>query len=96
MKTSEGFRLARARVAGGVEFICHALDYVGAPIDCKALISERMGFGGGLRMSLESWLQNEHGIDVFELCAGKPEKQMRLYRLRWLDSLIAEFEAKGD
>ena len=42
--------------------------------------------------ALESWLESVQGIYVY----AAPGGSMKAYRLRWLDALIAEFEAKGD
>lgn len=42
--------------------------------------------------ALESWLDRVHGINTDTAPGGS----MKAYRLRWLDALVAEFEAKGD
>lgn len=111
MKTSEAFRRAKQCLHpnGQEGFICHAL--YEAAYDSRAgsagtnwqviydtkksgyktaikVITDRMGDTN----SLETWLRQNHGIETWMYEAA----QMQAYRHRWLDALIAEFEAKGD
>lgn len=95
MKTSKVFKLARASIASGHDrFICIAIVYgPGSVRDrsrAKQVITTRMGRVGDSG-TLERWLENA-GIPAHAQSALK----MQAYRLRWLDTLIEEFETKGD
>lgn len=94
MKTSFILKKARALIKSRRErYICCAINTV---------LKEESGFAWekrGLIMgmlegcgTLEIWLNTKHGIPYGAMTVG----QMRLYRLRWLDHLIAQYKAKGD
>ena len=112
MKTSEAFKQAKQclKPIGHTGYICHALAEaaygrsvltVGTGDGWKNIRTTRKpGFKTAIKVitdrigsdaPLESWLI-DNGIEYWK---QEPE-QMRAYRHRWLDSLIAEFEAKGD
>lgn len=112
MKTSEAFKLAKQRLRpiGGCMLICWAL--AEAAYDRRIMDddfdwhviykTQKSGFKTAIKVitdrigsecALETWLYSQ-GIDVWKL-KNKLE-QMHAYRHRWLDALIAEFEAKGD
>ena len=107
MKTSEAFKQAKQclQPIGRAKFICHALaeaaytrDVCSADFDWHAIYTTRKsGFKTAIKaitdrmgsdVPLEFWLAGR-GIDY-------EPKQIEAYRHRWLDALIAEFEAKGD
>lgn len=98
MKTSEVFEAAKRVIeAGHVRFICIAISRVlqpeggslrGEALEKRQLI-EIMLEGHD---TLENWLMVKHKISEVLLTG----EQMRLYRMRWLDHLIAEYKAKGD
>ncbi len=112
MKTSEAFKQAKQRLRplGPTQFICHALaeaaygrSVMVADFDLHVIhktqkagfktaiktITDRIGGEG----TLEVWL-GAQGIYIWDL--SDIREQMQAYRHRWLDALIAEFEAKGD
>ena len=112
MKTSEAFKQAKQRLKpiGHAGYICHALAEalygrsvltVGAGDDWKKIRTTRKsGFKTAIKVitdrigndgPLETWLSS-NGVEYWK---HKPD-QMRAYRHRWLDALIAEFETKGD
>jgi hypothetical protein len=45
--------------------------------------------------TLTNWLIT-NGINVYSMPPAERYKNVQAYRRRWLESLIAEFEAKGD
>ena len=103
MKTSEAFKIAkRTHAEKWSDFICHCLDWEQKiPYDvakrCKQIIMDRINAEGTWGHTLESWLLEEHNIDVFKsLSHDEKREQMYLYRQRWLASLITEFETLGD
>lgn len=109
LKTSEVFKLVRARISLKLDrFICCALESSVHlnPTDServKDIIHSRMQMSKyrktemGLYGTLESWLYLYHNIGLgSNFSSDQKQEQMRLYRLRWLDSLILEFTAKGD
>jgi hypothetical protein len=112
MKTSEVFKRAKQclKPIGKANYICHALAEaaygrsvltVGTGVDWAEIYTTRKsGFKTAIKVitdrigsdaPLETWLL-DNGIDYWK---QEPD-QMRAYRHRWLDLLIAEFEAKGD
>lgn len=65
-----------------------------------AMIHKRLGIKnvGVFSATLEAWL-NKRRPEWFQECLNarvRPEQQMQAYRHRWVDALIAEFQAKGD
>jgi hypothetical protein len=112
MKTSEAFKQAKQclKPIGQAGYICHALAEaaygrsvltVGTGDGWKNIYTTRKaGFKTAIKVitdrigsdaPLESWL-TANGIEYWK----QEPAQMRAYRHRWLDALIAEFEAKGD
>jgi hypothetical protein len=99
MKTSQAFKKIRWRIAARQEtYICVAAAAIcGGPAEKRAagrakdVVVKRMGptYEG---YSLTLWLHKQAGIPSGRLTPAA----MRAYRLRWLDALIEEFEAKGD
>ena len=97
MKISEEFKLARKLIESDKrEYICHALQQVAKKkingcYETKAMkvIQNRLG----AYHSLDSWVISKVGGKKW--CSSKT-KTMKATRLAWLDSLIAEFEAKGE
>ena len=92
MKHSEILKLARPLIESGVErFVCAAAEWPVSELNCAKLkkeISKRLG----KYWVVEGWLYLYAGIPS-ELLT---KENMRIYRLRWIDSMIAEFEAKGE
>lgn len=64
---------------------CNKLSYDQIVL-AKYIINQRMGFLG---QALEEWLSNQ--IPNINFHSFELEGEMYLYRLRWLDALIAEF-----
>ena len=97
MKTSTVFREAQLLISTMKEkYICHAVESVLHDHPCAAkAITEFITTRLGGRYSFERWLKNVHSIGVSSDC---PEHQVKVRntRIAWLDSLIKEFEAKGD
>lgn len=111
MKLSELFLAAKDHLAmtpdeereGKTEFICHALERVGAANDAlvgraQRLVEERLGC-----VNANIWLstvggvsktQVYHSIDSPDCGLAVPAVQQ--WRAAWLDKLAAEFAAKGD
>lgn len=98
MKTSKVFKQARKLIAAGkYTFICHAcavqfgwdkdMCYDATYSYAEQVVQSRLDGCS----TLETWLWDKHQINV----SDNPVK-LRNTRLAWLDSLIAEFEAKGD
>lgn len=98
-KTSEVFRKAKECIENDdVRFICHAIAlqyewkasqiYENPHSIAEKIVQDRLeGFS-----TLECWLEGKHGVkDAFN-----NHDKMKATRLAWLDSLIEEFEAKGD
>lgn len=107
MKLSEVFALAKAELASYSErhtspFICWRLSALvrAKTIHVKdwnlatAVIRERLDG----HISLESWLYAHFGLELWSQARALPDyKERRVEtRMRWLDSLIAEFRAEGD
>lgn len=110
MKTSEAFKQAKQclKPIGRAKFICHALAEAAytrsvctAGFDwCVIYRTDKPGFKTAIKAIKDrigsdspvcTWLHSR-GI---EYGTYTPE-QLQEYRHRWLDALIAEFEAKGD
>ena len=96
MKISEEFKLARNLIDNYKErYICHALEhsvkYKNDPTPTPAMKVIKDRLNGHDR--LESWVYAKVGYKVW---GNNKTKGMRATRLAWLDSLIAEFEAKGE
>ena len=88
MEIAEAFRAARKIVDSGAEdFICCALQISDArySIEARHIISSRIKPYG----TLNDWLKRNY--EPSESHSHKNGRQMRLYRLRWLDALIEEF-----
>lgn len=106
MKTSKVFALAKVKLARDVEnlfrrekYICHAIDASVAVTysdreEAKDLINERLGGCG----TLESWLyDNITGAAKLDRTNRTAFlNKVQATRHAWVDSLIAEFKAKGD
>ena len=112
MKTSEAFKQAKQclKPIGKANYICHALAEaaygrsvltVGTGDGWKNIYTtSKAGFKTAIKVitdrigsdaPLESWMiANDIPYWRYE------NDQMRAYRQRWLDALIAEFESKGD
>lgn len=109
MKTSTLFKRAKALLSdypgSPRRYICYALDSVGedtnVPLSeikkAKRVIIERLGQRSAARC-LETWLQVHHGVKYNLGYQPRPDvfKKLQTTRRAWLDSLIAEFKAKGD
>lgn len=96
MKTSKVFKQARKLIAAGKhKFICHACSSQFGWNKSKRYESSYAEKVVQSRLdgcyTFEDWLWDKHQIDAF----SDPIK-LRNTRLAWLDSLITEFEAKGD
>lgn len=102
MKTSEIFRevhkLLGSPQGDNYIFICITAAVVGNCFDCpvsadraKETVMQRIA----PHYSLNSWVRaNVRGVS--RKITALDSSVMREFRLRWLDALIAEFEAKGD
>ncbi len=110
MKTSEAFKQAKQclKPIGSAGYICHALAEAAygrcvsaVGFDWHAIYNTRKaGYETAINAirarigsdtPLESWLTQQR-IEYWRY----DRDQMQAYRHRWLDALIAEFEAKGD
>jgi hypothetical protein len=111
MKTSEVFKRAKQRLAMDYsetcntptkeKFICLSISIAAAHCKrmtvadvkrCEDVIKSRMG---GV-YTLEGWLAGRGCVPEYELCDLATKDRIQAHRHAWLDSLIAEFEAKGD
>ncbi len=112
MKLSQVFRGAKKHLAmnpaeeraGKTEFICYAIDRVWTGLAAwqanaaRRVISERLE---GYRTATD-WLLEMAGVDAellrpkISADSGYSVPHVQKWRQAWLDSLIAEFEAKGD
>ncbi len=102
MKTSEIFRKAKKLVTYKPDnvwrrYICYGIEdsYISYKDSDRArkIINQRLGRGCN---SLEEWMHEQgHAPKYFELTKTHRIK-MQKTRHAWLDSLIKEFEAKGD
>lgn len=96
MKTSEMLEIIKPHLwdgsidGAGQIFLCSAaedaLSFLDANV-CKDIFMKRLD---GTR-TLEIWLYARHGIDAYN-----NTKKTQATRLAWLNSLIAEYRAKGD
>ena len=87
MKSSEILRKAQKRIASGHhDFICLAIGLRGTR---QKKLREWIGEMLGESSTLKDWFFNETGI-----CSNR--EQQRLYRVQWLDQLIAICESEGD
>jgi hypothetical protein len=78
----------------GHQYICYCIDDTGmlGNEEVIAMISERLGNSRAVSIDgVEGWLF-EQGIDTRK----HSYKKVQDYRKRWVLSMIAEFEAKGD
>lgn len=111
MKTSEAFKQAKQclQPIGEARYICHALaEALYGRAACTARFdkwrsiysTKTPGFSTAIKVitdriggeaALETWLDRQ-GIEYGTYAPSQMEK----YRHRWIDALIAEFEAKGD
>ena len=67
----------------------------------KRIIQDRLNAGKIRCFTLETWLDANHGIktlrgDTSERAERSYVNKMQRTRHAWVDSMIAEFEAKGD
>jgi hypothetical protein len=111
MKTSEAFKRAKQHLAmdfketlngsGKEKFICIAITVAAAHCKrmtdeaverCEDVIKSRMGGA----YTLEGWLVDRGCISETFLNDHNILDRIQAHRHAWLDSLIAEFEAKGD
>ena len=95
MKISEEFKLARVLIENYEDsYICYALQHSvkykndPTPTPAMRVIKDRLNG----HFCLESWVYAKVGYKVWD---NNKTKTMKATRLAWLDSLIAEFEAKG-
>jgi hypothetical protein len=108
MKTSKILLQAKAflatnseelRFSNKMQFICHAVNRVLChPQRKEALKKIIQGRLNGYT-TLELWLLHIHKISILNVCqpGGKDHyDKMQATRHAWLDSMIAEFQAKGD
>jgi hypothetical protein len=87
-------RLSKTRSSGYGSWVCFALLEVSNTYkdlkraeDIQELIRQRIqGYG-----TVKEWLFEKHKIPVFNFS----DKQIQEYRLRWMDSLISEYERVG-
>lgn len=84
------------------EYICTTLSEVAetekeisVSLKLQDLIAYRLSGGDSFYPSLESWLRGVHGHSFYltEMNEGEWISKVQETRLRWLDSLIKEFEA---
>ena len=96
----------------GEQFICWAIGCVNAAGKrmqriTKEMVTGRLGRGAYGPNTLEGWLESTHGIkcvaaiyngSVMKNYRERSEYYAKVQRTRhaWLDSMIEEFEAKGD
>lgn len=98
MKTSEIFRCAKRRmIRNRDEYICHAIARVRGPTCdeksiAKKIIMERIKPWG----TADNWIATKIGKAYDEQWWRGSRRDRRKWKLRWLDKLIAEFEAKGN
>jgi len=102
MRTSTIFREVKRRLptvddaySGESPYIC---DHVSSICDARGMHTKSDKITGminsrlGRKFSVRQWLIHTQGIDRNDI----NETNIQEYRQRWLDSLIAEFKAKGD
>ena len=80
--------------SNGHQYVCYCIDDTGmlGSEEVIAMISKRLGDSCAVnRDGVEGWLFNR-GIDVRKYSY----KKVQDYRKRWVLSMIAEYEAKGD
>lgn len=96
----------------GEQFICWAIGCVNAAgkrmqRDTKEMVTSRLGSVENGTHTLEGWLEAKHGIkcvaaiyngSVMKNYQERSEYYAKVQRTRhaWIDSMIKEFEAKGD
>ena len=92
---ADAFRAAKILIKNGSEeFICIALFEVDKPGSEAAIkvIEARLG----MSLTLEGWLVSRgHATRDEVLYSRDAALKMQITRLAWLDSLIAEFDAKA-
>lgn len=89
MEIAAAFRDAKVLIESGIQtYICCALQNVVANdgLLAKNVIRQRLGND---YHTLNSWLRDVAGVSW--RLTEHSDRQMRLYRLRWLDALIKEF-----
>lgn len=94
----EALRFARKRIEEGSDYyICYALDEVSsrlrsASVELRIEIMRRLGNS----TTVGQWLCS-NVPDAYKFCSSWSERrwstQCRLYRLRWIDALIAEYSS---
>lgn len=100
MKTSEVFKLAKAKLKTGSgktgeRYICYALSRVNAPHQDIRNAKRIVQYLLKGCVSLEAWLYHKHNIGV-NFFARESAKKMQATRQAWLDHLIEHYEAQGD
>jgi hypothetical protein len=107
MKSSQILRLAKRRLAKNTKeiqfkevFICIALKEVGADTGDMRVIAKVNKLKDLIRKRLQgcytypTWLVNYVGVSEYH--AENATTKLQRSRHAWVDSLIVEFEAKGD
>ena len=98
MKTSEVFRRAKKRMIRNRDaYICHAITRVRGPTCeeksiAKIIIMERIKPWG----AADNWIATKIGKSRDPQWWRESGRDRREWKLRWLDKLIAEFEAQGN
>jgi hypothetical protein len=107
MKISKVFRLAKKHLSTThsdtkFKYICHSIEYsipFGnlSAVGARNVIEDRLGQDENGYLTVENWLVNRGLIpeNTYEIDYGYYFDLVQAYRHRWLDSLILEFEAKG-
>ena len=111
MKTSTVLKKAKVRLATSFNdsmgwsyynYICYAID------DCESLKDADLARVKSMIQSrlypystLEDWLSEKHKVNppAYDSCVAERRiyrDKMQLTRHKWIDSMIAEFVAKGD
>lgn len=80
---------------------CERLISYGAESKAKRIIQDRLNIGAVRCSTLEQWLKENHGVKMpGRTTSDRTERRyvnkMQTTRHAWVDSLIAEFAAKGD
>ena len=100
MKSTTALRAARKLIENEqYRHVCHAIKYAypgqeGIHSEVYREIQRRFRFA-----IVDTWLwNNAPGFDEWSMSVdwNTYAKTMREYRLRWIDEMIAQYEAKGD
>ena len=95
MKTSEILKQARGYI-DRYGFICSAVERLHGPAADIARVLKMIADRLGDSYTLNSWLADNHNITSDSIESDAYNKKMYQTRLAWVDSMIAEFAAKGD